>query len=156
MTFRYFGPKIYYYIWAHKTSLTPSVLLRYTSQTRKVNCHVCVCYVMYLCVTSCMCVLGVSIFPLSTIFPLDFGNVPTVWYFCFPFNWNKAHQYVLLIIRTLINQLYASDGILVSSEKHLHARIVISFLKFVEQELLTLLGHLSSPLILVEFVLLDL
>ena len=30
---------------------------------------------------SCTCVLGVSILPLSMIFLLDFGNVPTVVYF---------------------------------------------------------------------------
>ena len=29
------------------------------------------------------CVLGVSIFPLSTIFLLDFGNVQRVWYILF-------------------------------------------------------------------------
>ena len=28
-----------------------------------------------------LCVLGVSILPLSTIFLFDFGTVPTVWYF---------------------------------------------------------------------------
>jgi len=37
----------------------------------------------YLCVTSCICVLRVSILPLSTIFLLDSGTVPTVWYFLF-------------------------------------------------------------------------
>ena len=40
---------------------------------------------MYLCVKSsdwsCICVLRVSIFPLSTIFLLDFGTVQTMWYF---------------------------------------------------------------------------
>ena len=34
---------------------------------------------------SCICVLGVSILPLSTIFPLHFGAVSTVWYFLFLF-----------------------------------------------------------------------
>jgi hypothetical protein len=33
-------------------------------------------------------VLGVSILPVSTIFPLDFINVPTVWYFDFSFLWD--------------------------------------------------------------------
>ena len=28
---------------------------------------------------SCICVLGVSILPLSTIFLFDFGIIPTVW-----------------------------------------------------------------------------
>ena len=32
---------------------------------------------------SCLCVLGVSILPLSEIFPLDFGIVQTMWYFLF-------------------------------------------------------------------------
>jgi hypothetical protein len=30
---------------------------------------------------SCNCLLGVSVVPLSTIFLLEFGTVPTVWYF---------------------------------------------------------------------------
>jgi uncharacterized membrane protein len=30
---------------------------------------------------SCICVLSVSILPVSTIFLLNFGTVPTVWYF---------------------------------------------------------------------------
>ena len=33
---------------------------------------------------SCICVLGVSIWPLSMIFLLDFGTVLTVWYFYAP------------------------------------------------------------------------
>jgi len=32
---------------------------------------------------SCICVLVVSILPISTIFLFDFGNVPAVWYFLF-------------------------------------------------------------------------
>jgi len=42
--------------------------------------------VMYLCARgqrSCICVLGVSILSLSTIFILDFGNLQEVWYFTF-------------------------------------------------------------------------
>jgi len=34
---------------------------------------------------SCICVLGVSILPLSTILVLYFETVPTVWYFIFHF-----------------------------------------------------------------------
>jgi hypothetical protein len=30
---------------------------------------------------SCICVLGVCILPLYAFFLLDFGTVPTVWYF---------------------------------------------------------------------------
>jgi hypothetical protein len=30
-------------------------------------------------------VLGVLILPLSTIFLLNFGTIPTVWYFCYSF-----------------------------------------------------------------------
>jgi len=33
--------------------------------------------------SSCMCVLGISIMPLFTIFLLDFGTVPIEWYFLF-------------------------------------------------------------------------
>jgi hypothetical protein len=32
---------------------------------------------------SCICVLGLSILPLSTFLIFDFGSVPTVWYFLF-------------------------------------------------------------------------
>jgi hypothetical protein len=32
---------------------------------------------------SCICGLGVSILPLSTILIFDFRNVPTVWYVLF-------------------------------------------------------------------------
>jgi hypothetical protein len=55
---------------------------------------------MYLCVRgivtkpvpiqeserSCICVLGESVLPLSTIFLLDFGNISTVWDFLFVFH----------------------------------------------------------------------
>ena len=34
----------------------------------------------YECKRPCICVLEVSIFPLSTVFRLDFGIVQTVWY----------------------------------------------------------------------------
>ena len=34
---------------------------------------------------SCICVLGVSILLLFTIFLLNFGTVSTVWHFCFSF-----------------------------------------------------------------------
>jgi len=33
-----------------------------------------------------ICVLGVSILPLSTISLLGLGIVPTLWYFCYHFN----------------------------------------------------------------------
>ena len=36
---------------------------------------------MYLCVTSCICVLEISILPLSNILIFDCGIVPTVLYF---------------------------------------------------------------------------
>ena len=45
-------------------------LLKGTYEVRQVNGH-------------CICVLGVSILPLLTILLLDFGTVPTVWFFCF-------------------------------------------------------------------------
>ena len=34
---------------------------------------------------SCICVLELSILPLSTFLIFDFGSVPTVWYFLFFF-----------------------------------------------------------------------
>ena len=41
-----------------------------------------------------ICVLGVSILPLSTMFQLNFGNVLTVWYML----WFSFHFYTLLIV----------------------------------------------------------
>ena len=56
---------------AHRTILTPpSECLYY--QDRKVSGHVCV--------------RGVDFDSISTIFLLDFGNVPTVWDFKFTFH----------------------------------------------------------------------
>jgi hypothetical protein len=51
-------------VWANKTSLTPHLLLKCLSQTRKVNGDVFV--------------LSVPIFPLSTIYLLNVWTVPTV------------------------------------------------------------------------------
>jgi hypothetical protein len=45
---------------------------------------------------SCTCVLEVSILPLFTIFQLDSGTVPTVWYFFFVFHFiitDRARAY---------------------------------------------------------------
>jgi len=40
---------------------------------------------------SCICVLGVSMLPLSAILILKFGNVSTVWYSCFSFHYYKSY-----------------------------------------------------------------
>jgi len=74
------------------------------NQTRKVRGHVFVCYVMYLCVTSCIFVLGVSILPLSTIFLLDFGYISTVWYFLlfFILSVENASSILFLLITSII------------------------------------------------------
>jgi len=46
---------------------------------------------------SFICVLGVSIMPLSMFVLLNFGTVPTVWYFCFPFyEYEKIISFILL------------------------------------------------------------
>ena len=57
-------------VWAHKTCLTPPLYLPVTSPENE---------------RPYICVLGVSILPLSTICLKDFGSVLTVWYFCFCF-----------------------------------------------------------------------
>jgi hypothetical protein len=41
-----------------------------------------------------MCLLGVSIWPISMISLLDFGMVPTVWYFSFYTNTDNASKFV--------------------------------------------------------------
>ena len=55
----------------HKTSLTPLYLSKCLYQLSQES------------EWSSICVLGVSILPLSTIFQLGFGNVPTALYFYF-------------------------------------------------------------------------
>ena len=42
---------------------------------------------------SCICVLGELLFPLSALFLLDLGTVPTVWHFLF-----KIHFIIKLIM----------------------------------------------------------
>jgi hypothetical protein len=55
-------------VWAQKTSLTPPLLIEVPVPRQESE-------------QSCICVLGVLILPLYTIFLLDFGTVPTVCYF---------------------------------------------------------------------------
>ena len=58
---------LYLLVWVHKTSLSlpPFIEVPVPSQEGE---------------RLCFCVLGGSILPFSTIFLLDFANVPTVWY----------------------------------------------------------------------------
>ena len=53
---------------AHKTSLTPQLFIEVPVPRQESD-------------QSCICVLGVSIVPVSTILIFDFEIVPTVWYF---------------------------------------------------------------------------
>ena len=58
-------------VWAHRTSLSPPFRLEMPVPSQESE-------------WPCNCVLRgipVSILPLSTIFLLDFGTDPTVWYF---------------------------------------------------------------------------
>jgi hypothetical protein len=52
-------------VWAHKTGLTPASFIEIP---------------VYESGWSCICVFGVSIFPLSTILILVFGTFPTSCY----------------------------------------------------------------------------
>jgi hypothetical protein len=54
-------------VWANKTSLTPPLLIEVPVPSMESE-------------RACICVLGVSILPLSTILIFDFGFVPTVWF----------------------------------------------------------------------------
>jgi len=54
--------------WAHKTSITLPLFIEVPVPSQESE-------------RSCICVLGVSILPLSTILLLDFRTVPTVLYF---------------------------------------------------------------------------
>ena len=51
----------------YKTSLTPPCFIEVSVSNQESE---------WLCI----CVLGVSSLPIYTIFLLNFGNVPTVWY----------------------------------------------------------------------------
>ena len=51
--------------WAHKTSLTPPLFIEMPVPIQESE-------------RSCICVLGISDLPLSTILIFDFGTVPTV------------------------------------------------------------------------------
>jgi len=56
-------------VWVHKTSLTPPPFIEVSVPRESER--------------SCICVLGVSILPLSTILIFGFGIVPTLRYFWF-------------------------------------------------------------------------
>ena len=64
---------------AHNTCLTPPLFFKCLYQARKVSGHV------FVCQRSCICVLVVSILPLSTILIFDFLIDPTVHFYCFSF-----------------------------------------------------------------------
>ena len=79
-----------------------------------VNCFVCVCIYIYTSLTpslfievpvlsqeserSCIYVLGISNLPISTIFLLNFGTVPTVWYFLIGCEKTSMMMYRLLLL----------------------------------------------------------
>jgi hypothetical protein len=54
--------------WAYKSSLALTLFIEAPVLSQETE-------------RSCICVLVVPILPLSTIFLMDFGAVPTVWYF---------------------------------------------------------------------------
>ena len=53
-------------VWAHKTSLSPPLFIEVSVPRQK-------------CELSCICLLGVSPLPLSTILIFDFEIVSTAW-----------------------------------------------------------------------------
>jgi hypothetical protein len=61
---------------------------------------------------SCICVLGVLILPPFTIFLLDFGIDPTVWYFCISalpaLTYNRAESVIIknAMILTIIHNIF--------------------------------------------------
>ena len=67
-------------VWTHKTNLTSPLFIEVPVPSQE-------------CERSCICVLRVSILPRSTIFLLDFGNVPRLWYF-FYFISLERHNFV--------------------------------------------------------------
>ena len=57
-------------IWPHTTNLTPPFSIEMPVPRQESE-------------LSCICVFGVSILPLSTIFVFNFRTVQTVWYYYF-------------------------------------------------------------------------
>ena len=55
-------------VWAHKTSLTPLLFIEVPAPRPEFG-------------RSCICVIGLSISPLSKVLIFYFGIVPTMWYF---------------------------------------------------------------------------
>jgi len=55
-------------VWVHKTSLTPPLFIEVPVPSLEIK-------------GSCICMLGISILPLSTIFLLHFGTITTMSYF---------------------------------------------------------------------------
>ena len=68
---------------AYKTGLTPPLFIKVSVPIQESE-------------RSCICVLGESVLPLSTIFLLDFGNISTVWDFLFVFH---------LIVRSIMSSV---------------------------------------------------
>ena len=58
-----------------------------------------------------ICVLGYRFLPISTIFLLDFGNIPTVWYFHFVLFGNEVIKHMLCVV--LSNQLQQYHHIMI-------------------------------------------
>ena len=73
---------------AYKTGLTPPLFIKVSVPIQESE-------------RSCICVLGESVLPLSTIFLLDFGNISTVWDFLFVFH---------LIVRSIMSSVWNTDN----------------------------------------------
>jgi len=70
-------------VWTHKTCLISPLFIEVTVPSQESE-------------WSCICVLVVSILPLSTILILHFGTVPIVWYFfCFSFYFYRLTMSIL-------------------------------------------------------------
>ena len=70
-------------VWAHQTSLIPSLFYGLPAPSQGMT-------------RSCICVLVVSILSLFTIFVMDFGIVPTVWYFVLSIIIDSKHDVMVI------------------------------------------------------------
>ena len=79
---------------------------------------------------SCICVFGVPIWPLSIIYLLDFGPVPTVWYFILFFIFILLLLFLLLSFLIFVcnreNKVYNLSLIQLKHLGSVMARIVCS------------------------------
>ena len=90
---------------------------------------------------SCICVLGVSMLPLSAILIFKFGIVPTAWYCCFSFHYYKSYLCKKCVLYLCKETLVAGKRHQWPKIMHMHTRGLmrkIHHIMFIEGSSITL------------------